>query len=227
MQRTMSVIAVAGLLVVGLAACGSDEPGGGSTAARTTTAADTTSSTSDAPAKTQSTTTKTRSTTSAASTAASTSTSSTTSPKPKTTTQVPQTSAPETSTTTDGQASTATLITNIWVDDSWTITEESSDVCASLWPSRSTYSRQDDIFTCGAMAYGALACTDEGGGETLCITDGLNRKAMRFSSPTVASEGIEPSSAAPQPLYVELEDGVKCPRISHDHEQHWGGKFSW
>ena len=231
-QRTMSMFAVAGLLVVGLAACGAEESGGGSTAARTTTA-DATSSTSEETTKTQS--TKTRSTTtttvtstSASSAASSTTTSNTSSPTPRATSQTSQTSSPETTSTSDVQSRAATVITNAWVDDSWMVREEPSDVCGgSIELYGSIYSTQDSIFSCGSMAAGALACADEGGGETVCMTNVQQRTAMRFSSPTVASKDFESNGTAPQPLYVELDDGVECASLGRDHDQHWGGKYSW
>lgn len=77
------------------------------------------------------------------------------------------------------------------------------------------------------MAAGALACADEGDGETVCMTNAAKRTAMRFSSPTVASADVGPREGASIPLYVELSDGVQCTALDRDHDQHWGGKFSW
>lgn len=231
MQRNMSMVAVTGLLMVGLAACGSDEPEGDTAAAKTTTA-DATSSTSEAaakkqPTKSRSTTTTTVTSTSASSAASTTTASSTTSPKPKTTSQAPQTSSPETSTTSEDQPGAATEIIDVWVDDSWTIREEPSDVCDSSSLYLSAYTRQDAIFSCGPTAASPLACADEGGGKAVCMTNVQQRTAMRFSSPTVASKDVESNGTAPQPLYVELDDGVECASLGRDHDQHWGGKYSW
>ena len=116
----------------------------------------------------------------------------------------------------------------MWVDDSWSVEEVSDDVCAPGGLSHSSYTRQgNDVFTCGPTAASALACTAEAK-ETICITNALGRKAIRFDSDVVEDPGeILSRGGEPMPLYVELEGGATCATISHDHDQHWGGKYSW
>jgi len=213
-KRVMSTIAAAALVAIGVSACGAGEPEEPTTV--TTTVAPSTSS-DEQESKTSST-----SSTSSSATSATPSESSSTSTS---TTSAPQESS---STTEDegGDAGAATTITTVWVDDSWTMEGPGTDVCEMGGLYGSNYSRQDDVFTCGPTAASALACKNDDG-TTTCITNALGRQAIRFDSPTADSEDVTPREGEAIPLYVELEDDAMCETISHDHDQHWGGKFSW
>jgi hypothetical protein len=121
-----------------------------------------------------------------------------------------------------------TSIETTWVDDTWTIEEVDEDLCA-MGLSESTYSEQEDMVTCGPTAVGAEACAIESGEEMLCIVEPVEKKAIRFTSPSAADPSAEvwPTDETPIPLFVELTDGAVCSTISHDHDQHWNGRFSW
>lgn len=121
-----------------------------------------------------------------------------------------------------------TAIESLWVDDSWTIEDVDEDLCAS-GISESAFSEQEDMFACGPTAAGAEACALEGDQEVLCIVNALDKQAIRFDSPTAADPSTEvwPAGQDPVPLYVELPEGVTCSTVSHDHDQHWNGLFSW
>ena len=72
-----------------------------------------------------------------------------------------------------------------------------------------------------------MACTAEAK-ETTCITDPVERKAIRFDSDVVEDPGeIRQREGEAIPMYVELEDGTRCLVATHDHGTHWEGKFSW
>lgn len=128
----------------------------------------------------------------------------------------------------DAPAPGSTELTTLWVDDSWTIEEREDDPC-TFGATVSPYSEQDDVFTCGATADSLLACMIEEGDTTVCITNPLERTAMRFDSPTARDAldaGLE-VEGEPIPMTVELADGALCATVSHDHDTHWDGKFSW
>ena len=128
----------------------------------------------------------------------------------------------------DAPAPGSTELTTLWVDDSWTIEEREDDPC-TFGATVSPYSEQDDVFTCGATADSLLACMIEEGDTTVCITNPLERTAMRFDSPTARDAldaGLE-VEGEPIPMTVELTDGALCTTVSHDHDTHWDGKFSW
>lgn len=59
-----------------------------------------------------------------------------------------------------------------------------------------------------------------------CIVDPVGERAIEFDSPT-APQQLEPREDEALPLLVELPDGAVCATISHDHDQHWKGMFSW
>lgn len=123
----------------------------------------------------------------------------------------------------------STEITTLWVDDSWTIEERDDDPCSFSGATVSPYSEQTEVFTCGATADSLLACMFEEGDTAVCITDPLERTALRFDSPTARDAldtGLE-VEAEPIPLTVELEDGALCATVAHDQDTHWGGRFSW
>ena len=216
MRRTVSAVAVAALLSLGLSACGSGGSGGDSGGDDTTDAsASSTSSTSGEEESKKPVTTTTTTTT-------------TTAPRSSSTSSSSSESKSESDEAPDSGEGGATSIQNVWVDDSWSVEEVSEDVCAPGGLSHSYYTQQgNDVFTCGPTAASALACTAEFK-ETTCITNALARKAIRFDSDVVEDPGeILSRESDPIPLYVELQGGVKCATISHDHDQHWGGKYSW
>lgn len=219
MIRRMSTFAVAGLMVVGLSACGSGGSGGDETEA--TSAASSTSSTSTSGEEVSKAPVTTTTTTTTTTTPGSSGESSS---GPASESESESDEAPESESAKGG----TTSIQNVWVDDSWSVEEVSEDVCAPGGLSHSNYTQQgNDVFTCGPTAASALACTAEFK-ETTCITNALARKAIRFDSDVVEDPGeILSRESDPIPLYVELEGGVRCATISHDHDQHWGGKYSW
>lgn len=178
---------------------------------------------SDTPTRTTETSTaSSRTTTSSTTTTAGPSSSSSTSATATTST----TSPPPTSSSTGGAATT---ISTVWVDDSWSVEQLTDDLCAQGGLTEATFSKQDEIFTCGPTAASAKACTFADGGKTTCITDPLGRKAIRFTSPTVDNwDGqMHPRGQEVIPMYVVLDDDTTCAVASHDHGQHWQGRFSW
>lgn len=133
--------------------------------------------------------------------------------------------------TEDAQSSGATAFTTIWVDDTWSVEELNDDLCAS-GPMVSPYTLTGDEghVMCGPTAADAKACAIDGPDATVtCIVDPLQKTAVRFSSPSLAAGDAEiyPREGEATPLYVALPDGVNCSPISHDHDQHFGGQFSW
>ena len=209
MRRSFTWWAVP-VAAVALTACGSDTP------TRTTE-----TSTASSRTTTTSSTTTTAEPSSSSSTSATATTSTTTSPTSSSTT-----SPPSTSSSTGGAATT---ISTVWVDDSWTVEQLTDDLCAQGGLTEATFSKQDEIFTCGPTAASAKACTFADGGKTTCITDPLGRKAIRFTSPTVDNwDGqMHPRGQEVIPMYVVLDDDTTCAVASHDHGQHWQGRFSW
>lgn len=213
MHRAMTTFATAALMAVVLSACGFDDSTGGDSGQ---SAASSTTSVSEQPTEAPTTTTTTTTTTKVPGSSGKPSSSS-------------DSSAPSsTSQDTSDEDAGATAITNVWVDDSWSVEEGSEDLCATGGLSHSNYTQQgNDVFTCGPIAASALACTAEAK-ETTCITNPLGRKAIRFDSDVVEDPGeILSREGDPMPLYVEFEGGAKCATISHDHDQHWGEKHSW
>ena len=208
MRRNITWWAVP-VAAVALTACGSDTP------TRTTETSTASSRT------TPSSTTTTAEPSSSSSTSATATTSTTTSPTSSSTT-----SPPSTSSSTGGAATT---ISTVWVDDSWTVEQLTDDLCAQGGLTEATFSKQDELFTCGPTAASAKACTFADGGKTTCITDPLGRKAIRFTSPTVDNwDGqMHPRGQEVIPMYVVLDDDTTCAVASHDHGQHWQGRFSW
>ena len=210
MRRSFTWWAVP-VAAVALTACGSDTP------TRTT-------ETSTASSRTT--------TTSSTTTTAEPSSSSSTSASPTATSSSTATSSPTSpppATTSSSTAGGATTISTVWVDDSWTVEQLTDDLCAQGGLTEATFSKQDEIFTCGPTAASAKACTFADGGKTTCITDPLGRKAIRFTSPTVDNwDGqMHPRGQEVIPMYVVLDDDTTCAVASHDQRQHWQGKFSW
>lgn len=130
--------------------------------------------------------------------------------------------------TTDGSTSIDTL----WIDETWTIEDVDEDLCEMGGKTRSPYAQDDDMFVCGPTAAGALAC-DMAEGETvaMCITSAVDHTAIRFDSPTAADGDMDQGDGDLIPLFVLLDDGseegIQCSTISHDHDKHWHDKFSW
>lgn len=133
--------------------------------------------------------------------------------------------------TEDTQPSDATAFPTLWVDSTWTVEERTEDLCASgAMVSPYTLTGEEQYVMCGPNAADTKACTIDGPGDTVtCIVDPLQKTAIRFSSPTLASGDAEiyPREGEPIPLYVALPDGVNCAPIGHDHDQHFEGMFSW
>lgn len=122
-----------------------------------------------------------------------------------------------------------TAIETLWVDDSWTIEDVGEDLCALGGLSEGASSQQAGFFLCGPIAAGAESCALEGESTVVCIVDPLEHHAIRFDSPAAADPDTErwPAEMVPTPLFVELEGGAICAPISHDHDQHYDGQYSW
>lgn len=122
-----------------------------------------------------------------------------------------------------------TTIESLWVDDSWTIEDIGEDLCALGGLTEGASSQQEGFFLCGPIAAGAESCTLEEESTVVCIVDPLEHHAIRFDSPAAADPDTErwPAEMVPTPLFVELEGGVICAPISHDHDQHYDGQYSW
>lgn len=131
----------------------------------------------------------------------------------------------------DAQPSDATAFPTLWVDSTWTVEERTEDLCASgAMVSPYTLTGEEQYIMCGPNAADTKACAIDGPGDTVtCIVDPLQKTAIRFPSPTLASGDAEiyPREGEPIPLYVALPDGVNCAPIGHDHDQHFEGMFSW
>lgn len=118
-----------------------------------------------------------------------------------------------------------TSFETMWIDDSWTVEAVEEDLCAMGGGYASPYSEQEDLFVCGPTAAGAQACALEEG-TVQCIVDPVGRTAIEFDSPT-APRQVDPREGDPMPLLVTLPGDLTCTTISHDHDQHWDGMFSW
>lgn len=132
----------------------------------------------------------------------------------------------------DPEAGATTAIEHIWIDDSWSVDDSQADYdhCAQGGAYASPWSDQEGYFICGSNAAGLKACRiTPGSEEVLCIVDGLDKTAARFTSPTAAetADGPLDEEQPPIPLYVALADGAVCAPITRDHDQHFGGMFSW
>lgn len=149
---------------------------------------------------------------------------------PMPTTATTTTSAPTTTPApTTPAAQEKTVLAGIWVDDSWDVDQEGYDLCAS-GAMESPYALSgDDLYTCGSTSASALACSLRPHSESVtCITNALEKTAVRFRSPALA-EGtdIYPREGDRMPFYVVLANGATCSLVAHDHDQHWNGRFSW
>ncbi|MCL6424170.1 hypothetical protein Bequi_12410 [Brachybacterium sp. JHP9] len=130
----------------------------------------------------------------------------------------------------DPQSSGGTALTTIWVDSTWSVEERSEDLCAvSAVVSPFTLTGDRQHVMCGPTAADTMACAIDGPDDTVtCIVDPLAKKAIRFRSPALAAgTDVSPREGEAIPLYVALPDGVNCAPITHDHDQHFGGQFSW
>ncbi|GAA4528811.1 hypothetical protein GCM10023160_27090 [Brachybacterium paraconglomeratum] len=118
-----------------------------------------------------------------------------------------------------------TSFETMWIDDSWSVEAVEEDLCEMGGGYASPYSEQEDLFVCGPTAAGAQACA-LAEGTVQCIVDPVGRTAIEFDSPT-APQQVDSREGDPMPLLVNLPDDVTCTTISHDHDQHWDGMFSW
>lgn len=136
------------------------------------------------------------------------------------------------STTGGSTSGGSTSIDTLWIDETWTIEDVDEDLCEMGGKTRSPYAQDDDMFICGPTAAGALAC-DMAEGETvaMCITSAVDHTAIRFDSPTAADGDMDQGDGDLIPLFVQLDDGsengIQCSTISHDHDKHWHDKLSW
>lgn len=125
----------------------------------------------------------------------------------------------------------STSITTLWVDETWSIEDAGEDLCAMGGKTRSPFAEDDDMFVCGPTAAGAEACDIAQGTEVVCITDPLRHAAIRFDSPTAGEDDMDQGDGDLIPLFVTLDDGsadgLTCETISHDHDTHWHDKLSW
>lgn len=119
-----------------------------------------------------------------------------------------------------------TAIETLWIDDTWVVETVEEDHCADVGGWTSPYTEQDDLFICGITAVGAQACALEDGDRVQCIVEPRAKRAIEFSSGIVPTE-LEPREGEPVPLLVTLPDDVTCATLTHDHEQHWNGMYSW
>lgn len=126
----------------------------------------------------------------------------------------------------------STSIDTLWIDETWTIEDVDEDLCEMGGKTRSPYAQDDDMFVCGPTAANALAC-DMAEGETvaMCITSAVDHTAIRFDSPTAADGDMDQGDGDLIPLFVLLDDGseegIQCSTVAHDQEKHWHGKLSW
>lgn len=214
MRRSITWMAVP-LLTVGLTACGSGDSEGESTTETSTASSQTTTTrtTTQEPTRTSSTSSQT----------------STAQDSPSSSSTTSSTTATSSTTSDGGGAGGATEIATLWVDDTWSVETLTEDLCATGGLTTSAYSEQVELFTCGPTAASVKACTYADGGLTTCITDPVGHQAIRFASPTVDNwdGAMHERGTGPIPMYVELGDGAQCSVVSHDHDQHWNGKFSW
>ena len=227
MRRSIISWMAVPVLAVGVSACSADGAEDASVTVTTTQSSQTTSS-SEVTVTTSPSSTSSSTTTTSSSTRPTTSTRTAAS----STTSAPSSTPSGTGSSTAGSggpATAPTTIAKVWIDDTWSVEQVAEDVCAPGGLTTTAYSYQVELFTCGPTAAGIKACTFADGGVTTCITDPLGHKAVRFTSPTVDNWDGEmyPRDAGPIPMYVDLEDGTRCSVVSHDHDQHWGGKFSW
>lgn len=134
----------------------------------------------------------------------------------------PSTSAPASTAAEEsgeaGGSTSATEVMTVWVDESWTVTEQDTDLCeAGGGLMVSPHSTQEDVFLCAQRQEDALACAVEDGIEVVCLTDARQRTAIRFESELAAGTDPLPAEVTPRsllddpiPMLVTLEDGVQC-----------------
>lgn len=202
-SRLIAALAVP-VLVAGLAACGPDDPG----SEVTPTAQEETTSAEETTAE-QPTETEEASPTEEEEEEA-------TSAEPAEEPTAEEESVPEVS---------PTAVETLWIDGSWTVETVEDDFCEMGGGYATPYSEQEDLFLCGPTAVGAEACALEDG-TVRCIVDPVGRQAIEFDSPT-APEQVDPREGEAIPMLVTLPDDVTCATVSHDHDQHWDGMFSW
>lgn len=142
----------------------------------------------------------------------------------------PETEAAEAEEPASPEAPIPTVVEELWITEHWEIEEVYGgvDPCAG-WIDESGYSQDSEVFSCGPPVSGATACMLGDDERVFCISDARTRHAIVFDSPHAADPATEPEYGEwpPTPLYVELDDGVICYPLSHDHKPHFEEYSSW
>lgn len=235
--RTMSSrlhrIAAGSVLLLALAACGTQETAttGTNTSTETSTstsASGTSEQTSDIAAASTGTSSTTSSTGSAATSTSPTSSDSATSSATDPDTPVSSTASPSDSSS--GPATRTISLNPKAADGSvaagWTATPTENPCVGITTAEASPFAKGNGVFTCGPNAASLLACWTFPAGKVGCIqgTEQLGRKLVTFASDIRYTGAAEPN---PAPLAVELTDGTTCSTVGHDSANHWQGRNGW
>lgn len=220
MTSRLSRIAAGSVLLLTLAACGTETTGSGTT---TTGGSSTWSSTSapDSATSSEATSTSTSSTTSSSTTSSSTTSASST--------DTPTTAS--TGSTEPAQLTREILLNPKAADGSiaadWTATPISNPCGTNIAPpDASPFAKGKGVFTCGPNAANLLACWTFPANKVGCIqgTEQLGRKLVTFTANLSYTGAGEPN---PAPIQVELTDGTVCSTVGHDSANHWQGRNGW
>lgn len=222
MTSRLPRIAAGSVLLLALAACGTETTGSGSSTSTNDSTVSSTSSTSGPDSATSSDAT---STTASSTATGSTSTSTTT----VTVTDDPTTTS--TGTTEPAQVTREILLNPKAADGSiakgWTETASTNPCGTNIVPPQaSPFAKGTGVFTCGPNAASLLACWNFPNNKVGCIqgTQQLGRKLVTFTANLSYSGAPEPN---PAPLQVKLTDGAVCSTVGHDSANHWQGKNGW
>lgn len=222
-------LAAGSVLLLALAACGSETAGSGTS---TTATGRNTQLTSTAGAN-ESTATSTTSSDSSLTTTTATSTETSPATSTTTSTEAPTTptSATSDTSTTSVTTATKTIMLNPKAADGsvaagWTATPTENPCVGVTTAEASPFAKGNGVFTCGPNAASLLACWTFPAGKVGCIqgTEQLGRKLVTFASDIRYTGAAEPN---PAPLAVELTDGTTCSTVGHDSANHWQGRNGW
>ena len=120
----------------------------------------------------------------------------------------------------------ATVITGVWPDESWTIAELEDDACGDRPPQISRWALGEDYFACGDPDDQLIACKQETADTALCVSDPLEKTAVHIQDPAIESF-TAPAPEDPLPLMVILADGTTCTPVPRDVLDHHEGRQSW